>query len=173
MKKKFSITPNTLAVFCIMALSVVVSLVKTLVASKNSPVATVQAYQKTIVPFTILDGVTLLIILLMAFLVFKLIRNISKQQPWNDRYYIRVKTIGWLAILAMFIDAISFVGREQALDPMQGIAPALTDTKLYSDAILQLLFSSPVAWFLILCIFLTADLMQQAQESKNEASVTR
>lgn len=164
MNQKFKITPNTLAIFCIMVLSLVAGLVNTVVNSRHSQVATVQDYQNAVWPLNILDGAKTLVLLLMVFLIYRLVKSVLNGQLWEERYYVRMKTIGWIAILVLFMDAVSFVGREQALEA----APlGLSDSKLYSNAILQLLFSSPVAWFLVLSIFLTADVLHYVQSSKN------
>lgn len=168
MKAKFKINPNTVLVLCILGVTLVVNLIMVLVNSMGSNMQPIDQYRKTILPLNILDFVKVAIIFFMAYLMYAIIRKVLRKEKWNDKYYHSIKRIGWLSVLVLLLDAISFIAREQYTYKNTSLTDLLANPAEYSSILAQAIFSSPVAWFLICSIFLLADVLQYANDLRKE-----
>lgn len=168
MKSKLKMNINTIMVLCILCLSFIANLVTVIINTQKHDIAAVANYRKIILPLNLLDFLKAFIILFMGFLLFRIIKKLLNRVSWNDKYYRQIKTIGWLSILVMVMDSVSVISRDQYIYRNSSLSENWAIGKLFSEAIVQTLFSSPIAWFLVLCIFLLADVLQYASELKRE-----
>jgi hypothetical protein len=160
MKQKFKLNSNTVLMLVIFGMVFIVNIFSLLSDFISSKTAMMQSYKDAVLPITILDLAKFLLILFMAVLAFKLVKKIIVEKKRNDRYVRSMKQIGWLSVLVILLDAISFVLREQYVSQNKNIATIGIDTTIYTDIISHALFSSPIAWFLVVCIFVAADVLQ-------------
>lgn len=168
MKTKFKMNPNTLMVLCILGVALIANTITIVVNSGGSDMPAIDSYRKTILPLNILDFIKIAIILVMAYFIFIIVKKVLRNEKWNDKYYRAIKQIGWLSVFVLLLDAVSFVAREQYIYKNAPVTDLLSNPLDYPGILAQALFSSPVAWFLICCIFLLADVLQYANELKKE-----
>lgn len=157
---KLKLNPNTVLILVILAMVLAANIINTLVASSSSDVASVQSISEATLPLNILDFIKIIIIFIMAWIGFSTIRRIVRHEKWNAKYYRSIKQVGWLSVLVVLLDAISFVIQEQYISQNKDLSAISTDVTIYTDIISHALFSSPIAWFLIACIFIFADVLE-------------
>ncbi|WP_018627634.1 DUF2975 domain-containing protein [Niabella aurantiaca] len=168
MPPKFKITGSSLMALGFLCVAFVVNLVVTITNALSSNIASIQEYRNQVMPLNILELVKSGILLIMGYLLFRIIRNVMNRVKWNMGYYKKIKWIGWLNVLVLLIDAAISNWQESVLSKQDSLANHLTDHNLYQNALLTALFNSPISWFLILCVFLIADLLQYTSEIKME-----
>lgn len=168
MKAKFKLNPNTILAICILSAALIVNLVIVIANSSPSDKAIINNYRETILPLNIFDFVKVAIILLMAWLVFFILKKVLRREKWNSKYHVAIKRIGWLSILVMLMDAISTIAREKYTYKNESLGDIFSNSGIFTEIISQTVFSSPVAWLLICCIFILADVVQYAGELKSD-----
>ncbi|MCF3110747.1 hypothetical protein LL912_18330 [Niabella sp. CC-SYL272] len=168
MPPKFKITGSSLMALGFLCIAFVVNLVMLITNSLSSTIASIEEYRKRVLPLNILEFVKSGILLVMGYLLFRIIRNIMSRIKWNMGYYKKIKWIGWLNVLVLLIDAAISTWQESILSKQDSVMNHLSDHNLYQNALLTALFNTPLAWFLILCIFLIADVLQYTSEVKME-----
>lgn len=168
MPPKFKITGSSLMALGFLCIAFLVNLVMLITNSLSSGIASIQEYRNQVLPLNILEFVKSGIILIMGYLLFRIIRNVMSRVKWNMGYYKKIKWIGWLNVLVLLIDAAASTWKESVFSKQDSITNHLADHNLYQNALLTALFNTPISWFLILCIFLIADLLQYASEIKME-----
>lgn len=162
MKQKFKPNSNTVLIAIILLMALVANAINTLITSSTSEVAAVQSYRQATLPLNILDFIKFSLIVLMGWIIFSNTKRIVKSRNWNERYYNSIKRVGWLSVLVVLLDAVSFVVKEDYIAQGKDLAELTTDATIYADVISHALFSSPIVWFLIACIFLIADVLNHA-----------
>jgi hypothetical protein len=157
MNQKFKLNPNTILMLIIFGMVFIVNIFSLLSDFTSSKVTLMQSYRDAVLPVNILDLVKFTVVFFMIVLAFKLVKKGIKKENQSSQYYRGMKQIGWLSVLVVLLDAISFVLREQYISQNKDIATISTNPTIYADIISRALFSSPITWFLIVCIFLAAD----------------
>lgn len=165
MNQKFKLTPNTILVLIILTMVLIVNIFSTLSDFSSSKIATIESYRNSVFPLNILDLVKFILIIFMGWLIFGLIKRVAGKDKWSEKYYRRIKQIGWLSIFLILLDAISFVIREQYISINKDLATLSADPGIYTDIIAHALFSSPITWFLVVCIFLLADALEYSNKN--------
>ncbi|MGJ7032751.1 hypothetical protein [Niabella hirudinis] len=168
MPPKFKITGSSLMALGFLCVAFIVNLVIALTNSLSSNIASIQEYRNQTLPLNILEFAKSGILLIMGYLLFRIIKNVMLRQKWNTGYYKKVKGIGWLNVLVLLIDAAASTWKESVFSKQDSITNHLADHNLYQNALLTALFNAPISWFLILCVFLIADLLQYAADVKME-----
>jgi|GEM_PF-6087095 len=168
MPPKFKITGSSLMALGFLCIAFLVNLVMLITNSLASGIASIQEYRNQVLPLNILEFIKSGLLLVMGYLLFRIIRNVMSRVKWNMGYYKKIKWIGWLNVLVLLIDAAVGTWKETLLSKQDSIMQHLTDHNFYQGTLLTALFNAPVSWFLILCIFLIADLLQYASEIKTE-----
>lgn len=168
MPPKFKITGSSLMALGFLCVAFIANLVITLTNSLSSNIASIQEYRNQTLPLNILEFAKSGILLIMGYLLFRIIKNVMRRQKWNTGYYKKVKGIGWLNVLVLLIDAAASTWKESVFSKQDSITNHLADHNLYQNALLTALFNTPISWFLILCIFLIADLLQYTSAVKME-----
>ncbi|AHF17837.1 DUF2975 domain-containing protein [Niabella soli] len=169
MKQRFKVHESSVIAFIILILSVLVNLVTVIINARSSDMPVIESYRQIILPLNILDFVKAAIIFWMAWLLFRILKNVSNGIKWSDRYFRSIKRIGWLSVLIVVLDAITTTGRNLYIYRNTPLTDELTSGKFAIDVLAQTLFASPIAWFLILCVFLLADLLRYAGELKTDS----
>ena len=160
--KKFKINPNTVLILIILAMVLLANIVNILVDFSSSDVASVKSYRDAGIPLNILDLIKIALIFFMGWNVYLLIKKVAKGEKWNAGFYTAIKRVGWMSILVLLFSSFSFVVREQYLSQNKNLMEISSDPAIYTDVISYTLFSSPIAWFLIAVIFITADILDNA-----------
>lgn len=168
MPPKFKITGSSLMALAFLTIAFVVNLVMLITNSLSSNIASIQEYRNQSLPLNVLEFVKSGLLLIMAFLLFRIVKNVMSRVKWNMGYYKKIKGIGWLNVLVLLIDGASTTWRENLSSKSESITDHLTDHNLYQNALLNVLFNSPISWFLTLCVFLIADILQYASQVKLE-----
>lgn len=168
MKPKFKATPNTVLILCILAMAMIINLIMTIVNIQKADMAIINNYRQIILPLNILDFLKAGVILFMGFSVFRITKNAITEAKWQSKYYYKIKQIGWLSVLVLLLHAISTVAHEQYIYKNESITNLWGNPGFYQDVISNTLFSSPLAWFLVLCIFLLADVLGYTGSVKKE-----
>ncbi|SDC78773.1 DUF2975 domain-containing protein [Niabella drilacis] len=168
MPPKFKITGSSLMALSFLCIAFIANLVVAITNSLSSGIASVEAYRNQTLPLSILEFIKSGIILIMGYLLFRIIRNVMSRVKWNMGYYKMIKWIGWLNVLVLLIDAAVSTWQESVFSKQDSIMNHLADHNLYQNALLTALFNAPVSWFLTLCIFLIADILQYAAHVKME-----
>lgn len=159
MKQKLRLNPNTILILIILIMVLAANILNTAVTSSSSDVATIQSYREATLPMNILDLIKITIIFLMGWMLFSTVKKAARNAKWSDMLYRRIKQIGWLSVLVVVLDAISYVIRDQYIAQNKSLSTLGTDATIYTEVISHALFSSPLTWFLIACIFLFADVL--------------
>lgn len=168
MKTKLKLHPNTILALCVLGVALLVNIVAVIVNSTSSENTAITNYGQTVLPLNILDFVKVGLIFLMAYFIFSIIKKVLRKEKWNPKYYVAIKRIGWLSILVVLLDSVSAIAREQYIYKNEPLSEIFSRPGIFTNIISQTVFSSPVAWFLICCIFLLADVLQYAGTMKNE-----
>lgn len=169
MKPKFKATPNTVLILCLLAMAVIINLIMTLVNTQKADMAVINTYRQIILPLNILDFLKAGIILFMGFSVFRITKNVIAHAKWQPGFYYKIKQIGWLSVLVLLLHAITTVAHEQYIYKNESLTNLWGNPGFYQDVISSTLFSSPLAWFLVLCIFLLADVLKYTYELKTDS----
>ena len=159
MKQRLKLNPNTILILIILIMVLAANILNTAVASSSSDVATIQSYREATLPVNMLDLLKIAIIFLMGWMIFSSVKKAAKHAQWSNSLYRKIKQIGWLSVFVVVLDAISYVIREQYIAQNKSLSTLGTDATIYTDVISHALFSSPLSWFLIACIFLIADIL--------------
>lgn len=162
MTKKIMLSPNSILVLIILAMVLIINIISLLTDLSNSSTAAMQAYRDNMMLANIAVAVKFILIVFMAWLAFRLIKSAGNK--WNERMYRGIKQIGWLSVVVVLLDSVSAVLKEQYSRQNQGHAGISSDPGVYTDIISQALFSAPVVWLLIACIFLIADILNTVAE---------
>lgn len=168
MKQRFKVHESSVIAFIILILSVLVNLVTVIINARSSDMPVIENYRQIILPLNILDFAKAAVIFWMAFLLFRMLRNVSNGVKWSDRYFHTIRRVGWLSVLVIILDAVTTTGRNLYIYRNTPITEELTSGKFAIDVLSQTLFASPIAWFLIWCVFLLADLLRYTGELKTE-----
>ncbi|ANH83271.1 hypothetical protein A8C56_21850 [Niabella ginsenosidivorans] len=168
MLPKFKITGSTLIAMGFLCAAFIVNLVILITNSLSSNIVSIQEYRNQVLPVNILEFVKSALLLVMGYLLFRIIRNVMSRVKWNRSYYKKIKLIGWLNVLVLLIDAAITTWKESLFSKQEAITNHLADHNLYQNALLTALFNAPLSWFLILCIFLIADVLQYTSTIKME-----
>ncbi|MCD2424563.1 DUF4456 domain-containing protein [Niabella pedocola] len=168
MPPKFKITGSSLMALGFLCIAFIVNLVMLITNSLSSNIASIQEYRNQVLPLNVLEFVKSAVLLIMGYLLFRIIRNVMSRVKWNMGYYKKIKWIGWLNVLVLLMDAAIGNWKETILSKQDTVINHLTDHNFYQGALLGALFNEPISWFLILCIFLIADVLQYTSEIKLE-----
>ncbi|MBZ4189532.1 hypothetical protein [Niabella beijingensis] len=168
MPPKFKITGSSLMALGFLCVAFIVNLVVLITNSLSSNIASIQDYRNRVLPLNILEFIKSGILLVMGYLLLRIIRNVAGRVKWNMGYYKKIKLIGWLNVLVLLIDAAVSNWNETIISKQDTITQHLTDHNFYQGALLSALFDQPLSWFLILCIFLIADILQYTGAVKME-----
>lgn len=166
MKRKLRLNPNTILILVILAVAVLMNVVTSLIDSSSTGVVSVDAQRDAVLSLAVLNAVKMIIIVIMGWLVFRIIRRVVRKEEWNDGYYQAIKRIGWLSVLAVLLDAISSVIDQDYIDENKDISGIATDATIYGNIISYAVFSYPVAWFLIALVFISADVLRYVREKE-------
>jgi hypothetical protein len=126
---------------------------------------TVEEFQKSSALITVFELVKIVVILIMAYLVFGIIKKVFRNEGWSSKYYTSIKRIGWLSVLVLLIEGILLTAKEQFANNVP-IEAVLANPANYPEILGQVIFSSPVAWFLVCSFFILADVLRFANEPK-------
>ena len=168
MTPKFKITGSSLLALGFLCVAFIVNLIGVITNSLASNVASIQDYRNLVLPLNILEFIKSGLLLVMGYLLFRIIRSVIGRVKWNMGYYKKIKLIGWLNVLVLLLDAAVGNWKDSIISKQDSIMHHLTDHNFYQGALLTALFNAPLSWFLILCIFLIADILQYASVVKME-----
>ncbi len=153
---------------CILGVAIVANLLATIADTVEINKTNTHPYQEVLLPLNIFGFAQTALIFVMAYLVFSIVKKVIQKKKWDTQYYTSVKQIGWLSVLALLLNAISIIVREQYALKHDPLTQIFARPGIFTEIIAQAIFSSPIAWFLICSIFLVADVLQYTSDAKNE-----
>lgn len=137
------------------------------VNSSTSNLASMQSLRNETLQLNILDIIKILIIVLMGWLLYSILKGVLREDKWSAKSFRNIKRVGWLSVLVVLLDAISFVIRDQYISQGKSLSTLSSDPAIYTEVISHALFSSPIVWFLIASIFLLADVLNHSHNKAN------
>lgn len=168
MKSKFRLNPNTVLIMCILGMTFLASIIMAVVNVQTSSQNVITAYRQLVWPVSVIEFIAAALILFMAYQIFKMVKRVINNERWDEKYYRNIKRIGWLSVLVLLLGSFSGILRSQINYRATAVADQLSTPVFYINALVDTLFNSPIAWLLVLCIFLLADVLNYAIELRSD-----
>lgn len=117
---------------------------------------------------TIIKLAATAILVIMGLYMRKIVLSYTQKQSWDERNYLKMKRMGYLALVLVLVNAAFQAGYEQMWKILTH-SPVQTDGLYTFRRFYGVLFTeSPAMWVLALSIFLFAELVKAAHQVKAE-----
>lgn len=117
---------------------------------------------------TIIKLVSTAILLVMGLYMRKVVLSYTQKQPWDENNYVKMKRMGYLALILVVINAAFQAGYEQMWKVLTHSTVPVDGLYSFRRFYSILFTESPAMWVLALSIFLFAELVKAAHQVKAE-----